>query len=79
MTATYVYLLIFGCLTYLIITDASIAKAVYLISHMIKFRYQRFMWWVKYSPDNPIVRYLIWRRSYKLAKELQEELKSNAK
>ncbi len=79
MTATYVYLLIFGCLTYLIITDASIAKAVYLISHMINFRYQRFMWWVKYSPDNPIVRYLIWRRSYKLAKELEEELKSNAK
>jgi hypothetical protein len=79
MTATYVYLLIFGCFTYLIATDASIAKAVYLISQMIRFRFERFKWWVKYSPDNPIVRYLIWRRSYKLAKELEEELKSNAK
>jgi hypothetical protein len=26
------------------------------------------------SPDNPIVKYMIWRRSMKLAKELRKEL-----
>ena len=25
------------------------------------------------SPDNPIVKYMIWRRSIKLAKELRKE------
>jgi hypothetical protein len=26
------------------------------------------------SPDNPIVKYMIWRRSMRLAKELKKEL-----
>jgi hypothetical protein len=63
----------------LIATDESIAKAVYLSSQLAKFQFEKFKWWIRYSPDNPIVRYLMWRRAYKLAKELRDELESNAK
>jgi hypothetical protein len=79
MTYPYVYLVIFSLLLYLVLTDQSIAKAVYLISMMLKIRYERLKWWLQYSPDNPIVRFLIWRRSYRLAKELQEEFDKKAK
>ena len=73
MTATYVYLVIFGCLSYLIVTDASVAKAVYFLSQIAKFQYEKLKWYIQHSPDNPIVKYFIWKRSYKLAKELKKE------
>jgi hypothetical protein len=46
---------------------------------LIKFEYEKKKWWFLNNPRNPVVKYLMWRRSYKLAKELQDELKSNAK
>ena len=69
-------MIIFGCIAYLIVTDESVASAVVLLSHLIKFQYQKTKWMILHSPRNPIVRHLMWRRAYKLAKELQKELES---
>jgi hypothetical protein len=41
--------------------------------------YEKQKWWLLNNPRNPIVKYLMWRRAYKLAKELQRELESDAK
>jgi hypothetical protein len=79
MTAQYIYLVIFFCIGYLIVTDQSIAKAVVFVTQFVKIQIEKFIWIIKNSPDNPIVRYLIWRRSYKLAKELRKELESKNK
>ena len=79
MTAQYIYLVIFGCIAYLIATDESIAKAFYLLSRIVRSKFAIFWWWVKNNPKTPWARYLMWRRSNQLAKELMKELRSKNK
>lgn len=74
MNSQYIYFLIFFCIAYLILTDQSVAKAVYILTQYVRIQYEKVKWWVLYSPENPIVRWLMWRRAYKLAEELQREL-----
>jgi hypothetical protein len=45
-----------------------------LTQKRIKLEYEKFKWRIMQSPDNPIVKYMIWRRSMKLAEELRKEL-----
>jgi hypothetical protein len=77
MTAQYTYLLIFMCLSYLILTDANVLRFIELLLQLIRVQYLKAKWWIQYNPTNPIVRYLMWRGSLKLAKELQEEFFKN--
>lgn len=77
MTAYTVWLLIFFCVGYLVITDNSIARALYMLTQLAKVQYEKTKWWVLHNPANPIVKYLMWRRAIKLAKELEEEFKNN--
>jgi hypothetical protein len=77
MTIEYTYLIIFAFLVYLILTDANASRFILLLSQLIRIQYLKAKWWIQYSPTNPVVRYLMWRRSWKLAKELQEEFSKN--
>jgi hypothetical protein len=79
MNPYYIWFVIFFCIGYLIITDNSVAKLFILLTKLVEVEYQKVKWWVMHNPANPIVRYFMWRRSYKLAKELQRELESNSK
>ena len=75
----YISLLFFAVIAYLILTDQSVAAAFYYVMKLIKIEYQRYKWMLLNDPRNPVIKYLIWRRSYQLAKELQREFESNAK
>lgn len=77
MSVEYTYLIIFVFLSYLILTDANASRFILLLLQLIRIQYLKAKWWVQYSPTNPVVRYLMWRRSWKLAKELQEEFSKN--
>ncbi len=79
MNTLYIYLLIFACIAYLILTDPSIAKAVTLLSQLIKFQFDKTKWIILNDPRNPIVKYFMWKRAYKLAKELQDEMERKSK
>jgi predicted transcriptional regulator len=79
MNTSYIYLLIFACIAYLIVTDESIAKAVVLLSQIIKFQFDKTKWIILNDPRNPIVKYFMWKRAYKLAKELQKEFEDKSK
>ena len=79
MNTLYIYLLIFACIAYLIITDPSIARAVALLSQMMKFQFDKTKWVIMNNPRNPIVKYFMWKRAYKLAKELQDEMERRSK
>jgi len=76
MNSIYIYLLIFACIAYLIITDESISRAVVLISYWIKFQYEKTKWMILHSPRNPIVKYLMYRKSLKIAEELIKEFEN---
>ena len=70
------FFIVFAFVAYLIAVDDSVAAAVNFISRLVRVEYEKRKWWLLNNPRNPIVKYLMWRRSYKLAKELQQELKS---
>jgi len=79
MSAAYIYFIIFFCIAYLIITDELVARAFYMLTQLVRVQYEKVKWWTLHNPANPIMKYLIWRRSNRLAKELMDELKSKNK
>jgi Fe-S oxidoreductase len=76
MTSQYIYLIIFFCLGYLIVTDESIAKAVVFVSRIAKTKFEIFRWWLIHNPKMPWARYSMHRRSMKLAEELMKEFEN---
>ena len=79
MISYYVWILIFACIAYLIVSDESVAKAVTLVFELVKFQYEKTKWMILNDPRNPIVRWIMWKRAYKLAKELQKEFEDKSK
>ena len=75
MNPLYVYFIIFFCIGYLIISDASVARLFVLLTELMKVQYQRVKWWLWNNPQMPWVKYLMWRRALRLAKELEKEFK----
>lgn len=71
----YFWFFLFAVSAYLIVTDESVAKLFYYATKLIKFQYEKTKWWLIYNPANPVVKYLMWRRAMKMAKELEKELK----
>jgi len=79
MTTNYIYFIIFFCIAYLIITDQSVARGFYLLTQIVRVQYEKTKWWILHNPRNPIVKYIMWRRAYKLAEEIQKEIESKNK
>jgi len=75
MISYYSWFFLFFCIGYLIVTDQSVARFFDLLLKIVKFQYEKTKWWLIHNPRNPIVKYLMWRRALKLAKELEKELK----
>ena len=70
MDPKYLYFIIFFCITYLIITDENIAGLVSYSSRLLKFHYEKIKWIVLNDPRNPIVKYLIYKKSLRMAEKL---------
>jgi len=79
MSTSYIYFIIFFCIAYLIVTDSSVARGFYMLTQLARVEYEKTKWWILHNPANPIVKYLMWKKAYKLAKELQQELESRNK
>jgi hypothetical protein len=75
MNPLYIYFIIFFCIGYLIVTDASVARLFVLLTALARVQYQRIKWWILYNPSNPIVKWLMWRNALRIAKELEKEFK----
>lgn len=76
MNTIYIYFVIFFCIGYLIVTDSSVARGFYLLTQLARVEYEKVKWWILYNPRNPIVKYFMWKRSMRLAKELMDMLES---
>ena len=75
MTSYYFWFGIFMFVGYLIVTDESVAYAFTLVSKLIKFQYEKQKWWLFNNPRNPVVKWFMWRRALRIAKELEKEFK----
>jgi hypothetical protein len=79
MNPFYIWFIIFSCIGYLIVSDASVARLFVLLADLVKIQYQKIKWYIQYSPDNPLVKFMIHRRSLRIAKELIEEFAKKEK
>ena len=75
MTSYYFWFGIFMFVGYLILTDDSVAYAFTLVSKLIRFQYEKQKWWLLHNPRNPIVKWFMWRRALRIAKQLEKEFK----
>ena len=74
MEVYYFWFFLFAVAAYFIVTDESVAKLVDYGIKLLRFQYEKTKWWVLHNPRNPIVKYLMWRRAMKLAKEIKNQL-----
>lgn len=78
MNFYYIWFSIFAIVAYFIVTDNSVARAFYMLTQLARVQYEKTKWWILHNPANPVVKWMIWRRSYKLAKELEAEFKQKS-
>lgn len=76
MEIYYFWFFLFAVAAYFIVTDESVAKLVHYATRLLRFQYEKIKWWILYNPANPVIKYFMWRRATKLAKELENELRS---
>ena len=64
----------FAVVAYVIVTDERAAAAFLYVSKLANTEIRRHWWWLTNNPRNPVVKYLIYRRSLRIAKELIAEI-----
>lgn len=74
MTSQYFWFIVFAFVIYFIATDESISTAFYYIVKLAKAHIDRQWWWLLHNPRNPVVKYLIHRRSLKMAENMMKEI-----
>ena len=68
---------LFAVVAYFIVTDESVAAAFFYVTRLAKAYIQRQWWWFLHNPRNPVVKYLIYRRSLKLAEEMMAKINTD--
>ena len=64
----------FAVVAYIIVTDERAAAAFMYVSKLANTEIKRHWWWLTNNPRNPVVKYMIYRRSLRIAKELMVEI-----
>ena len=74
MTTQFLFFTIFAVAMYFIISDENNAAAFYYVVELVKTQIRKKWWWITQNPQNPIVKYMMWRRSMKMAKRLRAQI-----
>ena len=74
MNSHTILLGMFAVVAYVIVTDERAAAAFLYVSKLANTEIKRHWWWLTNNPRNPVVKYMIYRRSLRLAKELMVEI-----
>ena len=64
----------FTVVAYIIVTDERAAAAFLYAIKLANTEIKRHWWWLTNNPHNPVVKYIVYRRSLRLAKELMAEI-----
>jgi hypothetical protein len=65
---------IFAVVAYFIITDENVAAAFVYAFKLVNTNIKRQWWWLTNNPRNPVVKYMMYRKNLKLAKELKAKI-----
>jgi len=74
MDSHIILLGMFAVVAYIIVTDERAAAAFLYVSKLANTEIKRHWWWLTNNPRNPVVKYMIYRRSLRIAKELMVEI-----
>ena len=74
MDSHIILLGMFAVVAYVIVTDDRAAAAFLYVSKLANTEIKRHWWWLTNNPRNPVVKYMIYRRSLRIAKELMVEI-----
>ena len=74
MNTQLAWFALFAVAMYFIVSDESIAAAFYYVTKLAKAYIQRQWWWLRHNPGNPVVKYMIYRRSLKMAEEIMRQI-----
>ena len=74
MNSNTILLGIFAVVAYVIVTDERVAAAFLYAIKLANTEIKRHWWWLTNNPRNPVVKYMIYRRSLRIAKELMVEI-----
>jgi|DEB0MinimDraft_6_1074348.scaffolds.fasta_scaffold89560_1 hypothetical protein len=77
MTIQLAWFALFAVALYFIVSDESIAAAFYYVISIAKNFIKGRVWLITNDPRNPVVKYLIYRRSLKLARELTAKINNH--
>ena len=74
MDSHIILLGMFAVVAYIIVTDERAAAAFLYGIKLANTEIKRHWWWLTNNPRNPVVKYIVYRRSLRLAKELMAEI-----
>ena len=74
MNSNTILLGMFAVVAYVIVTDERVAAAFLYAIKLANTEIKRHWWWLTNNPRNPVVKYIVYRRSLRLAKELMAEI-----
>ena len=74
MNSHIILLGMFAVVAYIIVTDERAAAAFVYVFKLANTEIRRHWWWLTNNPRNPVVKYMIYRRSLRIAKELMVEI-----
>ena len=74
MDSHIILLGMFAVVAYIIVTDERAAIAFLYGIKLVVTNIRRHWWWLTNNPRNPVVKYIVYRRSLRLAKELMVEI-----
>ena len=72
MNLQFIILLPLAVVAYFILTDEGAAAAFYYVNKLAFAKIKRYWWWLMNNPRNPVVKYMVWRRSMKTANRLKK-------
>ena len=77
MSVQFIILLPLAVVAYFILTDEGAAAAFYYVNRLAFAKIKRYWWWLTNNPHNPVVKYMIYRRSLRIAKEMMVEINNS--
>lgn len=61
---------------YFIVSDPEIGQLVYMFGRLLDINFQKYKWMLLNDPRNPIVKWMIWRKSMKMAEKIRKEIEN---
>ena len=74
MSIQLAWFALFAVALYFIVSDESIAAAFYYVTRLASTYIRRKWWWLLRNPKNPVVKYLIYRQSLKMAEKIMAQI-----